>query len=203
MISRNMKLLKEEYQFDSVEAREACLRLALPLPGKEVLDIGTGSGWMAIVLAQAGYRVTTVDVEQEAIQRARMRARDEENGILREIRFETADACSLPFRDQQFDAVFSFDTMHHMPDCAAVIAESRRVCKPDGVLMIADLNPKGLDIVRTVVRRSGESHYENPCRIPDIEALLQDVDADLHRYDLEFITVFRLSGGGRTSGTGS
>lgn len=193
MISQNMKILKEEYGFDTVTEREACLQLAGPFPGQEVLDIGTGSGWMAIVLAQAGYQVTTVDIDREAMQRAKERARDEGEEIFDRIHFEIADARHLPFDDHQFDAVFSFDTMHHMPDCEAVIAESWRVGKPNGVLIIADLNPRGLAIVRKVVQESGESHYENPCRIPDIERLLQKFDPDLKRYNLEFVTAFRLT----------
>jgi len=192
MISRNMKILKEAYGFDTVAEREACLELALPFAGKTVLDLGTGSGWMAIVLAQADYQVTTVDIDREALQRAKERARDEGNEIFNRIRFEIADARDLPFRNRHFDAVFSFDTMHHMPDCEAVIAESWRVCKPGGVIMVADLNSRGLTVVRKVVQQSGESHYENPCRIPDVETLLHYFDPGLIRFDLEFVSAFRL-----------
>ena len=170
--------------------REQCLRLAEPLPGKNVLDIGTGSGWMAIVLAKAGFRVTSVDIDRSTLERAKERARNEGQEVLRRIRFEFADATDLPYKDNQFDAVFSFDSMHHMPDCGAVITEMKRVCKPGGLIAIADLNENGLSAVREVVESSGEDHYENPCRVDIVGNLLYHKVSSQQRYDLQFVTLF-------------
>lgn len=190
MISENMKILKEEYGFDTVAVREECLQLAEPLPDKNVLDIGTGSGWMAIVLAKAGLRVTTVDIDREALQRAKERASTEGDSVFKRIRFEDADATRLPYKDRQFDAVFSFDSMHHMSDCQAVIQEMQRICKPGGVIAIADLNEKGLAAVRAVVESGGENHYENPCRVDEVGQLLKTVLESHRRFNLKFVSLF-------------
>lgn len=190
MISDNMQILKDEYGFDTIEVRKECLRIVEPLKGNRVLDIGTGSGWMAILLAQEEYDVTTIDVDEEAIERAKQRAYDAGEAVMRHINFIHADALRIPFPDNTFDAVFSFDSMHHMPDCSKALGEMIRVAKDGAHFMIADLNAKGLEVVREVVSRDGETHYENECRINIIAQFIEETFSNVERIELEWVTVF-------------
>jgi len=189
--------LLQEFGFNTVRTRELCLELAnvaAPAPGADdggaVLEVGTGSGWMAVVLARAGWRVVSVDVDQDALREARIRLEDENIEVRRRIIFLEGDGCQLPFPGASFSHVFSFDAMHHMPDCAAAIAEMFRVCRHRGTVAVADLNQRGLAAVRALLEREGRTHEENECRVDAIGGILGRRFGPVHRHDLDFVTLF-------------
>ncbi len=182
--------LKVRYGFDTLGARAECLKLAGHLEGLHVLDIGTGSGLMAAVLAGSHAFVTTVDINFETILRARDRVGGMESGILSLIDLVVADALCLPFEADLFDAVFSFDSMHHMPDCGAAAEELERVLKPGGRIVIADLNQSGLAAIRALNAERGEAHPENACRLDTLSEILGSDGVHLDRHDYDFFSVF-------------
>jgi ubiquinone/menaquinone biosynthesis C-methylase UbiE len=98
------------------------------LAGKDVLEIGCGSGVHARLLAQAGARVTAVDLTPTAV--AMTRRRLELNGL--EAVVLEADAEQLPLADDSFDFVWSWGVIHHSEDTSQVIAEIARVLRPGG-----------------------------------------------------------------------
>lgn len=103
--------------------------------GWSYLDVGCGNGAAALLVAQTyGIRVVGVDIDPEQIAAARSRA-----GERTDVFFATADAAWLPFEDGQFDVVASNKTTHHVPQWSLAIAEMRRVLKPHGYLVYADL----------------------------------------------------------------
>ena len=69
----------------------------------KILDIGTGPGFFAIILAQAGYQVTAVDYTEEMLKEARHNAGE----LAEKIQWLQMDAQNLDFPDQTFDAVVS------------------------------------------------------------------------------------------------
>ena len=83
-------------------AREFYERL-LVVPGYRLLDVGCGSGQLALMAAKDGLAVTGVDIASNWVERARARAQAE--GL--PARFEEADAEALPFEDASFDVVAS------------------------------------------------------------------------------------------------
>lgn len=119
--------------------RERALGLANLSPGESVLDIGCGTGTLAIAakhqVGQTGH-VYGIDAAPEMIARAGKKAR--KVGV--EVDFRNALVESLPFRDGKFDVVLSTLMLHHLPgklrgQCAA---EIRRVLKPGGRLLAID-----------------------------------------------------------------
>ena len=72
-------------------------------PGCTFLDVGCGSGQLALIAARDGLHVTGVDIAANLIERARSRAQAENL----QARFEEADAEALPFEDESFDVVGS------------------------------------------------------------------------------------------------
>ena len=119
--------------------RERLTDLARLVPGESVLDVGCGTGTLAIAAKRrvgASGIVRGIDASPEMITRALRKAA--KAGV--EVEFETAVAESLPFLDTSFDVVLSTLMLHHLPkatrrDCAR---EMRRVLKPGGRVLAVD-----------------------------------------------------------------
>lgn len=106
------------------------------LRGKEVLEIGCGTGVHARLLAAAGARVTAVDLTPTAVELTRRRL--ELARLDADVR--EADAESLPFADGSFDFVWSWGVIHHSESTDRVIAEIARVLRPGGRLALMVYN---------------------------------------------------------------
>jgi ubiquinone/menaquinone biosynthesis C-methylase UbiE len=104
------------------------------LAGNEVLEVGCGSGIAVQLFAEAGAKVTAVDLTDWAVETTRRRL--EAFGLEGDVR--QADAEQLPFWDRSFDLVFSWGVIHHTTDMDKALAELVRVCRPGGrvVLMV-------------------------------------------------------------------
>ena len=96
-------------------------------PNSALLDLGCGAGMLAL-LKRKGVAVTGVDLSDECVAAARR------NGYDETVRGELT---SLPFEDRSFDYVVSLDVIGHIPaeQKDAVLAEIKRVLRPDGVTM--------------------------------------------------------------------
>ncbi len=92
---------------------------------REMLDVGTGTGRAAFILALGGARVTAVDASEEMLAIARQRAAEQS---LR-IKFQRGDAHALDFADRSFDAVVSFRVLMHTPQWKRCVAELCRVAE--------------------------------------------------------------------------
>ena len=119
-------------------AREFYERLNVA-PGCQLLDVGCGSGQLALIAAKDGLKVTGVDIASNLVERARARA--EAEGL--SVRFETADAEALPFEDESFDVVTSLIGAMFAPRPELVAKELLRVCVPGGTIAMANWTPQG------------------------------------------------------------
>ncbi len=108
-------------------------------PGQKLLDVGCGTGQLALIAARAGARVTGCDIATNWIERARMRASLEQL----DITFEEGDAEALPYYDAQFDVVTSLVGAMFAPRPHQVAAEMTRVCKPGGKIVMANWTQQG------------------------------------------------------------
>jgi SAM-dependent methyltransferase len=108
------------------------------IAGCSVLDIGCGAGGIDIALVRdhgAGY-VTGLDVEDPVLARARSLVADA--GLERQIGLIKVAPGPLPFPPDSFDVVFSKDSIVHIPDKHALMAEVFRVLKPGGRFVASD-----------------------------------------------------------------
>ncbi len=106
--------------------------------GESVLDVGCGTGTLALVAqchVGAG-AVAGVDASPEMIERARQKAA--RAGL--QLKFDVASADALPFPDGSFDVILCTVTLHHLRRSMrlAAVAEMRRVLKSNGRVLLAD-----------------------------------------------------------------
>jgi ubiquinone/menaquinone biosynthesis C-methylase UbiE len=139
------------------EFRDKVLDFARLSPGERVLDVGCGTGTLAIAakrrVGPAG-DVQGVDASPEMLARAERKAK--KTGA--EVSFRNALAEALPFPDAQFDAVLSSVMLHHLPRKARLqcAKEIRRVLKPGGRALAVDF--EGMDNEK----RTFLSHFHRP-----------------------------------------
>jgi SAM-dependent methyltransferase len=93
---------------------------------RQMLDVGTGTGRAAFILALGGAKVTAVDASEEMLAIARQRAAEQ---LLTTVRFQRGDAHALDFPDRSFDAVVSFRMLMHTPEWQRCVAELCRVAE--------------------------------------------------------------------------
>jgi SAM-dependent methyltransferase len=124
--------------FSADEAENFVDRLGIK-PGVKVLDVACGTGNTAIPAAKAGAIVTGVDVATNLLTQAEKRAAVENL----EIRFDEGDAEELPYADASFDVVLTMFGAMFAPRPEWVAAELIRVCKPGGVIAMANWTPEG------------------------------------------------------------
>jgi ubiquinone/menaquinone biosynthesis C-methylase UbiE len=150
--------------------RQTVLNLARLASGESVLDVGCGTGTLAVAakrrVGSAG-AVHGVDASVEMLARAEKKAKSA--GV--EVFFKNGVAERLPFRDAEFDVVLSTVMLHHLPQKARLgcANEIRRVLKADGRVLVVDFEGFS-DQKRTIL-----SHFHRPhghVRAEDIVSLV-------------------------------
>ena len=119
-------------------AEEFVNRLAIR-PGMRVLDVACGTGNATLPAARKGARVTGVDIAPNLLEQARRKAAAE--GL--EVTFDEGDAEQLPYPDAGFDAVLSMFGAMFAPRPEKVVSELARVCRPGGLIAMANWTPNG------------------------------------------------------------
>ena len=107
--------------------------------GESVLDVGTGTGVVAITASRAGAQVSALDLTPELLEQARENARISKQ---EEISWIEGDAEKLPYADASFDVVLSQFGHMFAPRPEVVISEMRRVLKPNGRVAFATWPPE-------------------------------------------------------------
>lgn len=110
---------------------------ALMCEGKDVLDIACGEGYGSALLARNARSVVGVDISEQAVAHARGNYAGRPN-----LRFQQGSATSVPMAGASVDMVVSFETIEHLAEQKEMLAELRRVLRPDGVLVISSPNKK-------------------------------------------------------------
>jgi SAM-dependent methyltransferase len=122
----------------SGDAESFVSRLQLQ-PGTKVLDVACGTGNQSLTAARAGALVTGVDIATNLLAQARQRAAEENL----KIQLDEGDAEELPYADEQFDVVLSMFGAMFAPRPEVVARELQRVCRPGGLIAMANWTPDG------------------------------------------------------------
>ena len=128
-------------------------------PGMRILDVACGAGQTAIPMAQAGAKVTGIDIATNLIEQARARAQVENL----DAHFDEGDAEMLPYEDASFDIVVSLIGAMFAPRPELVAAELKRVCRPGGKIIMGNWTPSGF--VGQMFKTHGK-HVPSPAIMP-------------------------------------
>jgi ubiquinone/menaquinone biosynthesis C-methylase UbiE len=125
-----------------------------------VLEIGCGSGAYALHVAKTvECTILGLDLNATGVHNANQLARD--TGLAARASFEPCDASKpLPFADRGFDAVFSNDSLCHIPGRLQLLREMFRVLKPNGRMLFSDaLIVGGMISYEEIATRSSIGYY--------------------------------------------
>ncbi len=173
------------------------------IKGGRVLDIGTGSGLLAIELAKSKYShsfdITGIDISENMLRKAGENARAAKLG--ERIQFLHGTAAALPFPDDSFDLVMSYASLHHWFDPVAVFNEAARVAKKTGTIIIRDnqrvyTHPFGKAAVWLASRFMNKRHRENwpkailaSYTVPEIKDLISKSQLRGCRVSTDFLCI--------------
>lgn len=117
----------------------AVLERFVSLPGRDVLDVGCGTGALVRAMCEEGASVTGLEISEDQLAVAR------ENDRTRVARYVVGRAERLPLADASVDVVVFMRTLHHVAvdQLTVALREARRVLRGDGVLYVAEPVPKG------------------------------------------------------------
>ncbi len=128
----------------------------LPAGAERIADVGSGSGVVACLIAEAVAHATIVGVDASSVSVERAALGAERAGV-ESVRFVTARADSLPFENSELDAVYSDQLLQYTPDAQAVFAELARVLRPGGRAIV--IVPNALNVVFTATALvAGDRH---------------------------------------------
>jgi len=123
--------------------RLATTKAVNPQAGERILDIAAGTGTSSAALARSGAHVVAADFSAGMIEVGKARHADNAN-----IEFVQADATTLPFKDNEFDAVTISFGLRNVVEPKKALAEFYRVTKPGGRVVICEFSTPPLTVVR-------------------------------------------------------
>jgi ubiquinone/menaquinone biosynthesis C-methylase UbiE len=169
----------------------------------KVLDIGTGSGRLAIELAKSKhgkqFDIAAIDISENMLKQATENAR--QAGVDDRIRFLHGTAAALPFPDNSFDLVISYASLHHWFQPITVFNEVARVTRKTGTIIIRDnkrvyQNPFWKPIIWFISLFMNKRHRQNwpkailaSYTIPEIKEVLRQSRLKDCRVSSDFVFI--------------
>jgi ubiquinone/menaquinone biosynthesis C-methylase UbiE len=133
----------ESPERDAYQKPEKVLKYLGDLKGKKIMDIGAGSGYFSIKLAEKGAQVIAADVSDEfqAVLKKRIEDNNLENIELRKIPYDSPDLA-----DNEVDMVLIVNTYHHIENRADYFSRVKKGIKPEGELVVIDYFKKDIPV---------------------------------------------------------
>ena len=123
----------QRYHTEIFAQLETWLRERAGGAGRNVVEVGCGTGHWLAVLADTGARVHGLDASAEMLAKARSRLPD--------VELVQGHAETLPWPDATFDRVICVNAIHHFGNKRGFVREARRVLAPGGIAMVIGLDP--------------------------------------------------------------
>jgi SAM-dependent methyltransferase len=138
----------------------AALRSALPARASDVLDVGAGTGFVSLIAAALGHRVTGIDLAEPMLEVAR--AESARRGL--DVRFILGDAVAPPFRAESFDAVMNRHVLWTLREPERAFASWRTLLHRGGTVVAIDaldaISDDDPDATNSKNEKPGEGLFE-------------------------------------------
>nr|QNO52408.1 2-methoxy-6-polyprenyl-1,4-benzoquinol methylase, mitochondrial [Methanosarcinales archaeon ANME-1 ERB6] len=105
----------------------------------EVIEFGCGTGYFTRAIAKNAARIIATDVSKDMLDMAKRQLEDYEN-----ISFQEANCKATDFPDNEFDTVLMVNLLHVIKESHRALGETRRILKPEGLLIAVDLTGHGM-----------------------------------------------------------
>lgn len=137
-----------------------------------VLDVGCGPGLLVCAFARVVGHATGIDLTPAMLKQAR-KAQQEQG--MENISWEQGDVTSLPHTEASFSIVSSRFVFHHLQEPLTVLKEMKRVCKPGGRVVVADMAPavKKAESLNRMERLRDPSHVRAMAEPELVDLFLQ------------------------------
>lgn len=138
--------------------------------GARVLDAACGTAYGSRLMKDAGASlVTSADLSKDAFVAARRRA------STKDIQMVQADVCAVPFATDSFDLYTCFETVEHVEDDRALLAEAKRVVAAGGTFLCSTPNRQLLSPGNTIHDRPANPYHVREYSIDEFRSLLEEV----------------------------
>ena len=179
---------------DTCYPLEYAFHLLGDVRGKDVLDLGCGSGENTLLLAHRKANVIALDISPDLIDIAKRRMSI--NKPFSDVKFLTASAHDLPLPDESVDVVFGIAILHHL-DMATISAQIMRVLRPGGRAIFQEpvRDSRLLRIVREAIpyKQKDVSSFEYPLCNRDIVILVKPFESYRAKdFQLPFVRLARV-----------
>ncbi len=165
-------------------ARLGYVAARAPLAGSRVLDVGCGGGLLSEAMAQAGAKVTALDLAPELVKVARLHAL--ESGVEVDYRVQSVEALASA-EPGSFDVVTCMEMLEHVPDPGAILAACATLLRPGGRLFVSTINRTPAAFALAIVGAeyiarllpTGTHHYSEFIRPSELAAWLRAAGLEL------------------------
>jgi O-antigen biosynthesis protein len=132
--------------------------------GRRVADIACGTGYGTRMLSQAGANsVLGMDLSEDAVNASKTLNHDPK------VSYEVADAQMLTaISDNEFDVVVSFETIEHLPDVEAYLAEMARIVQPGGIFVVSTPDRRLSSVMHCFRGRPSNPHHIREYTEPEL-----------------------------------
>ena len=150
---------------------ELMFELSDPQIDDKVLDVACGPGIIACEFAKKVTHVMGIDITPAMIEEARNLQRERK---IDNIHWKLGDVNNLPFEDNLFSLVVTRYSFHHLIEPKQVLEEMKRVCKPNGKILIIDVTPdKGKIEAYNHVEKLRDSSHTGALTFDKLKGLMQ------------------------------
>jgi len=172
--------LFKKFSYDVEKERNFIIEEAQPLYG-DILEVGTGKGYLTVALAKEGYTFTGIDILEEEQNLARQNVKY--FGFEKQVDFKIENAEHLSFENESFDIIFSVNMMHHLMNPLKVIDELIRIVSFEGKIILSDFSKEGLEVANKVHQHEGRVHQCGDVDLDNIMRYLQGKGFNIDRHN--------------------